>query len=216
VTNLLSTWTIIVAAGRAERFGTDKQLADLAGRTVLERSIDAASGSKGIVVVTTPSLVASVSSHFAGEMVDVVVAGGATRTESVRAGLAAVPNSANIVLVHDGARPLASRHLFECVVNAVQGGAEAVVPGVQVSDSLRSADGIVDREGLFIVQTPQGFPAAILRDALSHNGEANDEATLVEANGGTVVMVEGEAENIKITWPIDLFTARQFLENRGG
>jgi 2-C-methyl-D-erythritol 4-phosphate cytidylyltransferase len=208
----MSIWTIVVAAGRGDRFGTDKQSADVCGRSVLEHSVSAAGGSDGIVIVVVAAAVTGVAECFAGvEAVTAVVPGGATRSASVRAGLASVPDDASVVLVHDGARPLASRRLFEVVVAAVENGADAVVPGVPVSDSLRRAGSAVDREGMFAVQTPQGFPAATLREAHAGGDDASDDATLVEAIGGRVVVVEGEPDNIKITRPVDLLVARELL-----
>ena len=169
------------------------------------------------VVVVAPTAVDEVAERFAGvDKVSAVVAGGATRSASVRAGLVVVPDDASIVLVHDGARPLATRNLFDAVVAAVRDGADAVVPGVPVSDSLRRADCSVDREGMFAVQTPQGFPAATLRAAHAGGGDASDDATLVEAIGGRVVVVEGEADNLKITRPVDLLVARELLDASGG
>jgi 2-C-methyl-D-erythritol 4-phosphate cytidylyltransferase len=211
----MSVWTVVVAAGSSERFGADKQSADLVGRTVLERSVDAAGDSDGVVVVVAPAVVGEVTERLGGS-VHAVVAGGATRSASVRAGLAVVPDVANVVLVHDGARPLASRDLFARVVAAVEAGADAVVPGVPVNDSLRRVDGAVDREGMMAVQTPQGFPAATLRAAHAGGADASDDATLVEAYGGSVVVVDGEADNLKVTRPVDLLVARQVLEASGG
>ncbi|MBL78253.1 MAG: 2-C-methyl-D-erythritol 4-phosphate cytidylyltransferase [Acidimicrobiaceae bacterium] len=211
----MSVWTVVVAAGSSERFGADKQSADLVGRTVLERSVDAAGDSDGVVVVVAPAVVGEVTERLGGS-VHAVVAGGATRSASVRAGLAVVPDVANVVLVHDGARPLASRDLFARVVAAVEAGADAVVPGVPVNDSLRRVDGAVDREGMMAVQTPQGFPAATLRAAHASGADASDDATLVEAYGGSVVVVGGEADNLKVTRPVDLLVARQVLEASGG
>ncbi|MBC8365114.1 MAG: 2-C-methyl-D-erythritol 4-phosphate cytidylyltransferase [Actinobacteria bacterium] len=213
----MSVWTIVVAAGKGDRFGADKQSADLCGRTVLERSVAAVNGSEGIVVVVSETAVEEVARRLAGlDRVAVVVAGGATRSASVRAGLTAVPEEASIILVHDGARPLASRGLFAAVVAAVRDGADAVVPGVPVSDSLRRLEGAVDRSGMFAVQTPQGFPAAKLREAHACGGDASDDATLVESNGGRVVVVEGEADNLKITRPIDLLVAGELLGSSDG
>ena len=213
----MTIWTVVVAAGRGDRFGADKQSADLCGRAVLERSVAAAGESDGVVVVVAPTAVDEVAERFAGvDKVSAVVAGGATRSASVRAGLVAVPDDASIVLVHDGARPLATRNLFDAVVAAVRDGADAVVPGVPVSDSLRRADRSVDREGMFAVQTPQGFPAATLRAAHAGGGDASDDATLVEAIGGRVVVVEGEADNLKITRPVDLLVARELLDASDG
>ncbi len=146
------------------------------------------------------------------------VAGGATRSESVRAGLAMVPNNASIVCVHDGARPFASSDLFAAVIAAVINGADAAVPGVPVSDTIKQVDGtgtVVGtpvRSGLRAVQTPQAFRADVLRRAHASAGDATDDAALVEAAGGRVVVVAGEEHNRKITDPNDLRWARQQLE----
>jgi len=211
----VSTWTVVVAAGSGTRFGGDKQLADLSGMTVLARSVvSAATVSDGVVVVVSAGRRREVSGVLSGlDQVEAIVDGGATRSESVRCGLAAVPDDAGVVLVHDGARPLATPEVFRRVVDAVLAGADAVVPGVPVTDSLRTAGGgVVARDGVIAVQTPQGFSAGSLRAAHADGGEASDDATLVEASGGTVVVVEGEPANLKITRPGDLDLARLELE----
>ena len=126
--------------------------------------------------------------------------------------MVAVPDEATVVLVHDGARPLASVELFRRVASGVGEGVDAVVPGVAVSDSLRAGTGgALDREEVIAVQTPQGFSARALRDAHRLGGEASDDASMVEAAGGTVVVVEGEATNAKITVPLDLVMAELLL-----
>jgi len=141
-----------------------------------------------------------------------VVSGGSTRSSSVRAGLALVPDEATVVLVHDGARPLASVDLFQRVASEVREGVDAVVPGITVSDSLRAVSGgVLDREKVIAVQTPQAFGARALREAHLLDGEASDDATLVEAVGGTVMVVEGETTNVKITVPLDLVMAGLLL-----
>jgi len=211
----VSTWTVVVAAGSGTRFGGDKQLADLSGMAVLARAVvSAAAVSDGVVVVVSAERrteVSGVLSAVGG--VEAIVDGGATRSASVRCGLAAVPDDAGVVLVHDGARPLATPGLFRRVADAVLAGADAVVPGVPVTDSLRTAGGgVVARDGVIAVQTPQGFNADSLRAAHAGGGEASDDATLVEASGGTVVVVEGEPANLKITRPADLDLARLELE----
>ena len=211
----MSTWTVVVAAGSGTRFGGDKQLADLSGMAVLARAVvSAAAVSDGVVVVVSAKRrteVSGVLSAVGG--VEAIVDGGATRSASVRCGLAAVPDDAGVVLVHDGARPLATPGLFRRVADAVLAGADAVVPGVPVTDSLRTAGGgVVARDGVIAVQTPQGFSADSLRAAHAGGGEASDDATLVEAAGGTVVVVEGEPANLKITRPADLDLARLELE----
>jgi 2-C-methyl-D-erythritol 4-phosphate cytidylyltransferase len=182
---------------------------------VLARSVvSAASVSDGVVVVVPAEHQGGVSEVVSGlDRVEAVVDGGATRSASVRCGLAAVPDDVGVVLVHDGARPLATPDLFRRVVEAVLAGADAVVPGVPVVDSLRTTDGrVMARDGVMAVQTPQGFSAESLRAAHAGGGEASDDATLVEASGGTVVVVEGEVTNLKITRPADLDLARLELE----
>lgn len=141
---------------------------------------------------------------------DVVVAGGATRSASVRAGLAQVPEGVEAVVVHDAARPLAHPGLFSAVLEALAAGADGAVAAVPVADTLKrvDADGTVvetvDREGLWAVQTPQGFRADVLRAAHAGKPEATDDAGLVEAAGGRVVVVAGDRRNLKVTDPADL------------
>ena len=210
----MSVWTVVVAAGEGRRFGSDKQSADLGGVSVLGRSVATASAvSVGVVVVVGESRVEGARTLLAGVVGFVeVVSGGATRSASVRAGLAAVPRAAEVVLVHDGARPLATEAVYGRVIAAVRAGAEAVVPVVAISDSLRSTSGgVVDREMVLAVQTPQGFGAAAIRAAHAGGADATDDATLVEASGGTVVVVTGETDNVKITRPVDLEVARCLL-----
>lgn len=201
-------WSVVVAAGTGSRFGRAKQYEVLGDRRVLDWALDAArSVSEGVVLVVSPE---SAGRREPG--VDAIVPGGSTRSESVRAGLAAVPGDARVVVVHDAARPLASVHLFEAVVNAVLDGADAVVPGVAPRDTIRRRSGsTIDRSDLVAVQTPQAFSAAALRAAHAGGGDATDDATLVEASGGRVVVVDGEPNNVKITHPDDLAVARALL-----
>ena len=143
--------------------------------------------------------------------------GGATRSDSVRAGLGFVPTSADVIVVHDAARPLASRRLYGAVIDAVEAGADASVPAMPVVDTVkRVRDGrvveTVAREGLAMVQTPQAFRADALRAAHARDGIDTDDAALVEAAGGQVVVVEGEQRNIKLTLPGDLDLARGLIE----
>lgn len=201
-------WVIVVAAGRGSRFGGPKQYEELAGRRVLDWSIDAArSVADGIVLVVPPWRAADNEPSAS-----TWVAGGSTRSDSVRAGLAAVPADAEVVVVHDAARPLASAALFQAVVDAVRGGAVAVVPGVAVVDSIRHRDGqAIDRDELVAVQTPQAFDATVLREAHADRGEASDDATLVEQAGAAVTVVPGEPVNRKITDRADILSAAQHL-----
>jgi 2-C-methyl-D-erythritol 4-phosphate cytidylyltransferase len=135
----------------------------------------------------------------------------------VRAGLGAVPLGAEIVVVHDAARPLASAELFHAVIGAVRDGADGAVPGLAVADTLKRVDDVrvtatVDRVGLVAVQTPQAFAAATLRAAHATGADATDDAALVEEIGGTVVVVPGDPRNLKVTGPADLMIAAALLE----
>jgi 2-C-methyl-D-erythritol 4-phosphate cytidylyltransferase len=126
-----------------------------------------------------------------------------------------VPADAEVVLVHDAARPLASHGLFRSVVDAALAGAEAVVPVVAVVDTVTDPHGIpVDRDELRAVQTPQGFRAQPLRDVHARRPEATDDASLVVAGGGRLRHVQGERWNLKITEPDDLAVAAAILEQR--
>lgn len=212
---------IVVAGGTGERYGRPKQFDMLAGRRILDWSIEAAATVAGEVVVVVPA--ESVADEAAGELVShlgaSVVAGGATRAGSVRAGLEAVSASASIVVVHDAARPLATQALFESVVAAVAGSADGAVPGIAVNDTLKSvADGAivgtVDREGMVAVQTPQAFRAGVLRSAHRGAPEATDDAGLVEASGGRVVVVPGEGWNLKLTGANDLVLLEALIAAR--
>lgn len=204
----MEIWAVVVAAGTGSRFGRPKQLAALGDRRVIDWSVAAVAGvSAGVVAVGPPEL--EWSSSLA---VDELVPGGATRSESVRAGLAAVPPSASHILVHDAARPLATAALVERVVGALRAGASAAVPVVSVTDTLRTVDGCpFDRDRLVAVQTPQGFEAEILRRAHGEGVEATDDATIVEALGVTVAHVAGSPTNLKITFPHDLAVAEALL-----
>ncbi len=166
----------------------------------------ARSACDAVVVVLPPD------TEWDGPPVAAAVAGGASRSASVRAGLVEVPEEAEIVVVHDAARPLAPLALFTAVIDAVRAGADGAVPALPVSDTVkRVQDGRVvatlDRAGLVVVQTPQAFRAEALRAALAGGAEATDEAALVEAAGGKVVVVPGDPLNLKITTPHDLARA---------
>ncbi len=210
----MTVWAVIVAAGSGSRFGgtQPKQYEELAGRRVMDWSLDAARPTADGVVLVVPR--DRVDQPEAGA--DRVVAGGATRSASVRAGLAAVPEDCDIVVVHDAARPLASLALFESVVGTVLAGADGAIPGIAVTDTIKRLDGyeVVDtleRDDLVAVQTPQAFRADVLRRAHEGEPDATDDATLVEDVGGIVLVVDGEATNLKITGPVDLAIATLHL-----
>ena len=210
---VVSVWTIVVAAGSGERFGAPKQLLPFGDQRVVDHAVAVAKTvSEGVVVVVPPS-----SSWTVGGAV--MVPGGATRSESVRAGLGAVPDAVDIVLVHDAARPLATTSLFERIVAAVRDGADGAVPGLTMSDTVKRVDHdvvveTVPRAALVSVQTPQGFRASVLRAAYAGGAEGTDDASVVEAAGGTVVVVNGERDNFKITEPGDLERAKTVLATR--
>ena len=214
---MAQVWSVVVAGGSGQRFGTLKQFALLADRTVVEWAVAACRGSSsGVVLVLPPGAAAGAEDRDYGA--DVVVGGGATRTESVRHGVAAVPETAEVIVVHDAARPLASEALFSAVIAAVTtGGAGGAVPGLPLSDTIKVVDGsqrvtaTLDRAALVAVQTPQAFDASLLRRAHANGTEATDDAALVEALGATVRVVPGDARNLKITTPADLGTAEHLL-----
>jgi 2-C-methyl-D-erythritol 4-phosphate cytidylyltransferase len=200
----MSTWAIVVAGGRGERFGEAKQYLALGGERVLDWALRAASEGADRVVLVVPPDRADEPEPTA----DVVVAGGATRSASVRAGLAAVPHDAEVILVHDAARPVPVPAVWQRVRAAIEAGADAAVPAVPLADTLRDlAGGPVDRSRVVAVQTPQGFRADALRRAHVGEPEGTDDASLVEAAGGRVVVVDGDPANIKITTPLDLTIA---------
>lgn len=193
-------WAIVVAAGSGMRYGGAKQFDSLRGRSLVDWALEHPRALADGVVLVVPR------DRLAHDWppVDAVVAGGATRSGSVRAGLAAVPREASVVVVHDAARPLATRATFEAVIAAVNG-ADAAVPGVPVADTLRHLDGVpLERDRIVAVQTPQAFRADALRAAHEGGPDATDDATLVERAGGRVVVVPGTTQAMKVTTPDDL------------
>jgi 2-C-methyl-D-erythritol 4-phosphate cytidylyltransferase len=207
-----AVWAVVVAAGSGNRFGGPKQFSLLAGARVVDRSVAVARvACDGVVLVLTPDAAA-----WDGAPVDSVVAGGATRAESVRAGLAAVPDDAAVIVVHDAARPLATDSLYRAVIAAVRAGADGALPGLPVTDTLKRVEGdavvaTVTRDALVAAQTPQAFRAEALRTAHAGDGEATDDAALVEAAGGKVVIVPGDPANVKLTVPRDFVVAEALL-----
>jgi 2-C-methyl-D-erythritol 4-phosphate cytidylyltransferase len=180
----------------------------------MDHAVDAARATAAGVVVVVP---ADVKWSWPGV---VAVTGGATRSASVRAGLAAVPEDADIVVVHDAARPLAAPALFSAVIGAVRDGADGAVPGLPVADTVKQVEGDVvvatpPRETLVAAQTPQAFRASALRRAHLGGAEGTDDAAVVETAGGRVVVVAGEPDNFKITRPADLVRAERILTERG-
>ena len=198
-------WTIVVAAGSGTRFGSPKQFSLINERRIVDWAVETARISSDGVVVVLPTEQAQREGG---------VAGGATRSASVRCGLAAVPSDATIICVHDAARPFASEFLFDEVIDAVCAGADGAVPGLPVIDTIKFIDStnIVtstpDRRQLVAVQTPQAFRAKQLRQAHENNPEGTDDSTLVEVRGGKIVVITGDPLNRKVTTPEDLNWAR--------
>lgn len=193
-------WAIVVAAGSGTRYGRLKQFERLQGRTLVEWAVEHPRAVAAGTVLVVPA------DHLdaAWPAVDAVVAGGKTRSESVRAGLAAVPAAAEVIVVHDAARPAAPRALFSAVIDALDE-ADAAVPGLPVADTLRHLDGAaLDRDRIVAVQTPQAFRAGALRDAHAGGADATDDATLIERAGGVVAVVPGAPEALKVTTATDL------------
>lgn len=225
----VSTAVIVVAAGSGTRLGAalPKAFVDLAGQTLLERSLrsiillpypvqvvvvapaDFIEDAHAIVHKVAPGLEALVS----------VVTGGATRHDSVAAGLAVVDAGVQVVLVHDAARALTPTSVFADVDMAVQATGAGVIPALPVVDSLKQVDvtggilGIADREQLRIAQTPQGFPRAELDAAYAAASSADftDDASVFAANGGVMTTIPGDEVAFKITTAWDLNRAHQVL-----
>ena len=209
----------MAAAGEGNRFGGAKQFSRLGSRCVIDWTVQrAARWSEGVVVVLPEARAVGAGAwqlsdpdgDCAGQVV--AVAGGVLRSDSVRRGLSRVPDDAEIVLVHDGARPLATDGVFERVIQAVRAGADAAIPVIDLTDTIRwRGGGPADRRKLAAVQTPQAFRADALRAAHAAGADATDDATLVEAAGATVVTVDGDSRNLKITEPHDLVAAEALL-----
>lgn len=198
-----------------------KQYLDLAGEPILLRAIRpilADPAVEWMVVALPPEDVREPPFRLPDGVI--VVEGGAERGDSVRTALAAVPMAADVVLIHDGARPLVTAEIVQRVLRAAAGGVGAIA-GIPVTDTLKRVGqggeitATVDRGGLWRAQTPQAFPRAMLVDAYRQAAEegvaATDDAALVERYGGRVVIVEGDARNVKVTRPEDLILAGLML-----
>ena len=221
----MSVWAILAAAGSGERLGLDrpKAFASLNDRPLVAESLERLDGSEwieGIVVAAPPEWEEPcilVAEEVAAGKVAKAVTGGRTRSESVQAALAEVPESATVVLVHDAARPLVTDEVIERVIAALADGWDAAVPVLQVADTVKRIDGeavteTLDRDGLVTVQTPQAFVAPALRDALAGDvSSATDCASLVEARGGRVRAVEGDPRLLKVTTTADLERVASWL-----
>lgn len=225
----MSTWAVLVAAGRGERLASDvpKAFVRLGGRPLLAESLerlDACDWVDAIVVVVPegweePAIL--LAEELGTGKVEQAVAGGPSRAESVRLGVAEVPGHAVAVLVHDAARPLLSEPVVERVLAALGEGWDGAVPGLPLADTIKRVKGeavveTLSRSDLVAVQTPQAFAAPVLRAALEGDiTAASDCASLVEARGGRVKVVEGDPWLQKVTSEADrLFVEARLAEER--
>ena len=218
----MSVWAVLVAAGRGERLGEDRpkafvRLGELPLLAEPLRRLDECEWIDGVVLVAPPEWeepAILLAEELGASKVAACVPGGRTRTESVRAGVAEVPEEAAVILVHDAARPLLPPDVVPRLLEALAQGADGAVPGLPVADTVKrvSGEGVVGetlpRSELIAVQTPQAFVPAALRAALEHAStsllQATDCASLVEANGGRIRVVEGDERLLKVTTRADL------------
>jgi 2-C-methyl-D-erythritol 4-phosphate cytidylyltransferase len=206
---------IVLAAGDGRRFGQRKQFVTVGGRRLADLAIAAVRGVAERVVLVVPP-----SHAWDGTPVDAVVAGGADRGASVRAGLAAIPASEGTVVVHQAANPLASTTLCRELVDAVAGGADAAVPALRPADLVRRVTNghlgdVVGRDELVLVQTPAAFRLSVLREAHARAGTALEDTALVTAIGRTVRIVPGDPRNVHVATPEDLELVAALLAHRG-
>jgi len=221
----LSVWAVLAAAGRGERLGQDrpKAFANLRGRPLLAESVerlDASGWVDAVVIVAPPGWeepAILLAEELACSKVVACVAGGETRAESVRAGVAEVDDDAAVILVHDAARPTLAEDVLERVLTALNEGWDGAVPALPLADTIkRVRDGQVvetlARGELVAAQTPQAFLAQILREALAGGlSGATDCAALVEARGGRVTTVPGDPRLLKVTDAADLELVASWL-----
>jgi 2-C-methyl-D-erythritol 4-phosphate cytidylyltransferase len=218
-------WAVLAAAGSGERLGADrpKAFSRLGGRVLLAESLERLDASDWVdaIVVVAPTgweePVILLAEELGCAKVGACVTGGATRAESVRAGLQEVPHDAAAIIVHDAARPLVTEVVIGRVLAPLSQGWDAAVPALPLPDTVKRVDGItvvetLDRTKLVAVQTPQAFVAAVLRDAFTGDvAEASDCASLVERRGGRVCVVEGDQRLVKVTSREDLDLVASWL-----
>ncbi|HEY3961030.1 MAG TPA: 2-C-methyl-D-erythritol 4-phosphate cytidylyltransferase [Gaiellaceae bacterium] len=213
----MSVFAVLVAAGRGERLGEDRpkafvRLGELPLLAEPLRRLDESELIDGVIVVAPaewedPAIL--LAEELGASKVSSCVTGGQTRTESVRAGVAEVPDDATVILVHDAARPLLPAEIVPRLLAALAQGYDGAVPGLPVRDTVKRVvgDTVAEtpaRDELVTVQTPQAFVAAVLRAALARGEEGTDCASLVESGGGRVTVVEGDERLLKVTTREDL------------
>ena len=203
-------WGLLLAAGRGTRFGRKKHNVEVGGIPIWQQSERALldGGIDHLIIV--------------GDL-DGAVPGGDRRRDSVASGLAAISDRAGLVLIHDAARPLVTADLVRRVIDRfLIGDVAGVVPAIPIRDTLKRIAGdivveTVDRGDLVAVQTPQGFDLETLRAAHAASGaDATDDASMVEAIGGTIAIVGGDPANLKVTYPEDLAVAEALRSRHHG
>ncbi len=210
-------WAVLVAAGRGERLGEARpkafvRLGELPMLAEPLRRLDESDWIDAVVLVAPPEWeepAILLAEEVGASKVVACVTGGETRTASVRAGVAEVPDDVAVILVHDAARPLLPDEVIGRVLGALADGVDGAVPALPVTDTVkRVRDGVVDetlrRDELVTVQTPQAFVAPVLRAALASGAEGSDCASLVEASGGRIKTVAGDERLLKVTTRADL------------
>ena len=221
----MAVWAVLAAAGRGERLGgkRPKAFAKLRDRPLLAESLERLEASgwiDAIVIVAPPGWEEPsilVAEELACTKVVACATGGETRAESVRAGLAEVADEADVIVVHDAARPVLPEEVIERVLRALNEGWDGAVPGLPLADTVKRVQNAqvvetLPREELVAVQTPQAFLAPVLRDALAGVlAGATDCAALVEARGGRVTVVTGDLRLRKVTDQADLELVSSYL-----
>lgn len=209
-------WAVVLAGGTGQRYGGAKQFEQLGGRALIDLVVDECRSVADRVVVALPP---DVAWPLPGGVAR--VNGGATRLDSTRAALAALPDDDDtIVVIQDSAHPLAPRSLYRAVIAAVRDGADAAVPGVPMVDAIKiaDADGWVVRSlpkaGVVIVQTPHAFRLGTLRRAHAGSPSGVEDSELVEQIGGRVRVVPGDWGNIHVTLPAELELAKSIVRGR--
>jgi 2-C-methyl-D-erythritol 4-phosphate cytidylyltransferase len=211
----VQVWGIVLAAGSGERFGAPKQFARLGGRRLYDWAVDAVRPvCDGVVLVLPPDRAAPAVEGVT------VVAGGTTRSASVRAGLGAVPDGTDVIVVHDAAHPLAGSELVRAVVAAVTEGADAGVPMLAVTETTATVTGgrvdpvTTPAAGRVLLQLPTAFRAHALRAARAEDPDADDDVALLAAAGFEVATVPGPPANVHVTTAAELEMAGHLLAAR--
>jgi 2-C-methyl-D-erythritol 4-phosphate cytidylyltransferase len=213
----MSVWAVLVAAGRGERLGEDRpkafvRLGDLPLLAEPLRRLDESEWIDAVVVVAPPEWeepAILLAEEIGAAKVTACVTGGETRSDSVRAGVAEVPEDAAVILVHDAARPLLPDAVIGRVIEALGEGFDGAVPALPVSDTVKRVDGEIvretlDRSELVTVQTPQAFVAPVFRACVDSTESTTDCASLLEQLGGRVRIVQGDERLLKVTTRADL------------